>query len=40
MGWKWTQVDISRLRAAEMIFSSHAEGKTKHPHRERERGRK
>jgi len=38
MGWKWTQVDISRLRAAKMIFSSHTEGKTKtHPQRERER---
>jgi hypothetical protein len=36
MGWKWTQVDIRRLRVAEMIFSSHTEGKTKHTHTERE----
>jgi len=41
MGWKWTQVDISRLRAAEMIFSSHMEGKTKtHPERERDKIKK
>jgi len=40
MGWKWTQVEICRLRAAEMIFSNHMEGETKtHPHIERERER-
>jgi predicted HNH restriction endonuclease len=38
MRWKWTQVDISWIRAAVTIFSSHTEGKTEtYPHRERER---
>jgi NifB/MoaA-like Fe-S oxidoreductase len=29
MVWTWTQVNISRLRVAEVTFSRHTEGKTK-----------